>query len=146
MEQVVRGALAGVVGTVLMTVVIATGRGARALWTPPPAEITANVHRKSRLAPRLPEPLFKLLWLTSHVVYGAACGVVYTLVRPLLPGRPSVAGLLYGGAVWGASYLGILPALGLYPTPGEDSPSRVAVMVAAHAVFGTTVAEAERRL
>ena len=29
-----------------------------------------------------------------------------------------------------------MPALGLYPWPKEDRPSRVAVMIAAHFVYG----------
>ena len=146
MNQLIRGGLAGILGTVLMTLVIAGGRAARLLWTPPPREITHNVTGSVGIRRHLPEPAFQAAWLAAHLGYGAACGVVYTLLRPLLPGAPVAAGLVYGGAVWGVSYLGLMPALALYPWPKEDSGSRVGVMIAAHAVFGTTIAEAERRL
>ena len=146
MNELVRGGLAGILGTVLMTLVIAGGRAARLLWTPPPREITHNVAGSAGVRRQLPESAFQAAWLAAHLGYGAACGVVYAAVRPRLPAGPVTAGLVYGGAVWGVSYLGLMPALGLYPWPKDDSGSRMAVMIAAHAVFGTTIAAAERRL
>lgn len=85
-------------------------------------------------------------WMAAHEAYGMACGMGYVHVRPLMPSSPRVAGLIFGGAVWGVSYLGYLPALDLYPSPDDDSRSRLTVMVIAHAVFGIVLAEVEHRL
>ena len=146
MDRLARGGLAGLLGTGLMTLVIAGARAARLLRTPPPAEITERAQQQAGVRRRIPAPAFRASWLSAHFGYGAACGAVYTLVRPGLPASTAAAGLVYGGAVWAMSYLGLLPALGLYPRPADDSRSRMAVMIAAHAVFGVSVAEAERRL
>ena len=146
MDRLARGGLAGLLGTGLMTLALAGARAAGLLRTPPPAEVTGRAQEKAGLRRHVPEPAFRASWLAAHFGYGAACGGGYALLRPGLPASPPAAGLAYGGAVWALSYLGLLPALGLYPRPEEDSRSRLAVMIAAHAVFGVTVAEAERRL
>ncbi|MGE5617771.1 MAG: DUF1440 domain-containing protein [Sphingomonadaceae bacterium] len=85
-------------------------------------------------------------WLAAHFAYGTAWGVIYALLRPLLSRSPVAAGILFGGALWTLSYLGLMPALGLYPRPKEDHPSRVVTMIAAHAVYGVATSEIERRV
>jgi len=115
------------------------------LRTPPPEEISARVIAK------LPAPVdavtrFRPLWLVAHGGYGLLCGVAYHFLRPRLPNQPAQAGLLFGGMVWSVSYLGLLPALDLYPWPDEDATPRLAVMIAAHAVYGATLAAVVQRL
>ncbi len=146
MRTIVRGGLAGVAGTLLMSLVIALGRAAGLVRTPPPEQITENVEWLAGIREQVPEPLFQASWMASHLGYGTACGVLYALLRPVLPAPPVPAGAGFGVAVWGVSYLGLMPSLGLYPGPKADSPHRVAVMLLAHVVFGVTVAEVERRL
>jgi uncharacterized membrane protein YagU involved in acid resistance len=46
------------------------------------------------------------------------------------------AGISFGLLVWAISYLGLLPALGLYPSPRKDTGRRTAIMVLAHIVWG----------
>ncbi len=89
---------------------------------------------------------FRPLWLVAHGGYGLLCGVAYHFLRPRLPNQPAQAGLLFGGMVWSVSYLGLLPALDLYPWPDEDATPRLAVMIAAHAVYGATLAAVVQRL
>jgi hypothetical protein len=146
MQSLIRGALAGVAATVPMTAVIAAGDVLGLLRTPPPEEITARVAERAGEVPDRQSPAFQAEWLAAHTAYGAACGAVYALARPLLPRSDVLAGLLFGGAVWGVSYIGLLPALALYPAPDEDAPGRAATMIAAHAVYGTALAATARRL
>ena len=80
-------------------------------------------------------------WVAAHLGFGAGAGIAYALGRSLFPRSRVLSGLAFGGAVWGISYVGLMPALGLYPAPDEDDPSRTAVMIAAHAVYGVTLAE-----
>jgi hypothetical protein len=142
----IRGALAGLAATAPMTAVIAAGGAFGLLFTPPPAQITGEVSERAgeQLSRRSPE--FTAAWLAAHFAYGAACGALYGLLRPLLPRADVIAGVMFGGAVWGVSYLGLLPSLGLFPSAKDDAPPRQAVMIAAHAVYGTTLAGAERLL
>ncbi len=76
------------------------------------------------------------LTLAAHFGYGATAGAMYApLARifqlPLVPG-----GLGFGLLVWLVSYLGWLPALGLFPPPHREAPQRIALMIAAHVVWG----------
>jgi putative membrane protein len=146
MQTLIQGGLAGLVATIPMTAVIAGGRAAGWLRTPPPVEITENVAENVGENPERDSPEFQAAWLAAHFGYGAACGAAYAAVRPALPFPAAVSGLFFGGAVWGVSYLGLLPALRLFPPATEDSPRRQAVMIAAHAVFGLSLAGIEHAL
>lgn len=146
LDRVARGAIAGLIAACLMTPVIAGGRALRLLRTPPPAQITANLAERAGVDPEEDHVAFHLVWLAAHGGYGVACGAGYVAVRPILPRSTPLAGLIYGGVIWGASYFALMPALGLYPWPEDDRKSRLGVMVLAHAVFGVSLAEVERRL
>ena len=146
MNRVLRGAAAGMVATLPMTLLILAARGLGLLRTPPPAEMADNLARRANMSEARQSPLFDAAWLAGHLGIGAACGAAYALARPILPTSRPVSGLAYGGTVWGLGYLGLMPALGLYPWPDEDSRSRIAVMIAAHAVYGLALADADHRL
>jgi hypothetical protein len=145
MQTMMRGALAGFVATAPMTTVIGIGRVLGLLSTPPPVQITEEVAERFVEDPDPRSAEFQAAWFAAHLGYGAACGMLYAAARPLLPRSEIAAGLLFGGAVWGVSYLGILPGLGLFPPAKADSRQRQAVMIAAHAVYGTSLARIERR-
>ncbi|MDQ3654614.1 MAG: hypothetical protein M3457_06000 [Chloroflexota bacterium] len=146
MNQLIRGAFSGSVATVLMTIVILGGRKLFGFHTAPPVEITRRISRRVGISQPRSDEGFQVFWMAGHLAYGAACGVLYVLVRRLLPPRPVTAGLIAGGTVWGVSYLGYLPALSLYPSPDEDADDRTLVMLAAHAVYGVALAETEHLL
>ena len=145
MQTMMRGALAGFVATAPMTAIFGIGRALGMLYTPPPAQITEEVAERigEDLDPHSAE--FQAAWLAAHLGYGAACGMLYALARPLLPRSEIAAGLLFGGAVWSVSYLSLMPGLGLFPPAKADSRQRQAVMIAAHAVYGTSLARIECR-
>lgn len=146
MNVLLRGGVAGLAGTTLMSGAMAAARVAGFYQAPPPAQITARAARKTGTRQALSQPAFTVSWLAAHFSFGAAAGEGYALLRPLLPQSPILAGLMYGTALWAANYMGVLPALGLYPEPGEDSNSRMAVMIASHAVYGIATAAVEQRL
>jgi uncharacterized membrane protein YagU involved in acid resistance len=145
-HQLVRGALTGVVGTVAMTIPILVCQRLHLFHTPPPVEISANIARRTWLLPDRSHRAFPIVWIGAHLGYGAMCGVVYSLIRRFLPESGSLAGLVFGLAVWAVSYLGYVPALRLYPWPADDSRPRQVVMLAAHGILGLTIAGAHRRL
>ena len=141
-----RGGLSGFVATLVMTGVMYAGKWLGFLRTPPPQQITARAGHKANVPPEhVPKGAFDAAWLAAHFGYGASCGALFGLIVPLMPRRASASGLLYGGALWAISYLKLMPKLGLYPHPSDDSPSRTAVMVAAHAVYGVTLAKLSGR-
>jgi putative membrane protein len=146
MNTVARGAVAGLAGTAAHSAVMAGGKATGLMQTPPPKEITANLLEKSGIDETPSGPGFTAAWTSNHVAYGVGTGILYDLIRPMLPASPTVAGLLFGGAVWAASYFKLMPELGLHPSVEEDSKSRQLVMVLAHAAYGVALAEADDRL
>ena len=136
--------LSGSLATVVMTVVILAGRRLSGFRTPPPVEITRRLSWRAGISPPRSKGGFRVFWLAGHIAYGAGCGALYVLARPRLPQDPVRAGLMAGGTVWGVSYLGYLPMLSLYPSPEDDASDRQVVMIAAHAVYGVSLAMTER--
>lgn len=147
MNPLVRGAISGAIATGTMSLVIAGGKATGLVQMPPPKQISKQAGKLMGVdLSKLPEPAFRAVWLSAHLGYGVVCGSGYALIRGALPGGTAIRGLLFGGALWGVGYLGALPALGLYPPPEDDSSARTAVMIAAHAVYGTTLAAMESTL
>jgi len=146
MNRLLGGAIAGFVATIPMTCVIALGRGTRMLLNPPPKQITGSAASRAGILHKPSSEKFKFGWVAAHFGYGAACGAIYGATKPIFPADTRIAGLLFGEAVWAVSYLGYVPALGLYPWPKDDSKSRMAVMIAAHAVYGMATTQIDRAL
>jgi len=144
--QVFRGAVSGVAGTVVMTIPIVVSQRLCLFRTPPPEEISANVARRTRLLPDRSHHYFPVVWIGAHLGYGATCGTLFSLSRRWLPGSSRAAGSSFGLGVWAVGYLGLVPALRLYPWPADDSRPRQIVMIVAHGLFGLTVAGVEDRL
>lgn len=145
-RRTLRASAAGLLATLPMTLVILAARRLRLLRTPPPQEITERAAARVTAPGVRAQLISHSAWLLAHGGYGALSGVIYDRVRPRLPRAPYRAGLVFGGLVWGVSYLGLMPALRLYPWPDEDAPPRLAVMVAAHAVYGVALATAVEEL
>lgn len=146
MNRFLGGALAGVIATGVMTLVISAGERLGLLRTPPPTEVTTTATNRIGIDPEPPEPGFNAGTMLAHAGFGAVAGTFYVLAKPILPSSRVISGALYGGAVWITAYGGYLPALHLYPWPDADRHSRTVVMIAAHMVYGVTLAEAERWL
>src|SRR3954464_15819716 len=75
----------------------------------------------------------------GHFGYGAVVGALYPPAARRLPGSPVVKGAGFGLLVWAASYLGWLPAADVRHSSLRDAPSRNAVMILAHLVWGGTL-------
>lgn len=146
MERIARGALAGVLATLPMTVVMMLGKALGLMAVPPPVQITANVEEKAAASDALPRETSGVRWLALHFGYGGLLGALFAVARPALPRRTATVGLLYGLLLWLGNYAGLMPALGLYPKPTRDRPSRLVVMVIADLVFGSALGAADRLL
>jgi hypothetical protein len=98
MNPVVRGAVAGTAETILMSVSILASQRLGLVRTAPPVEISANVAWETDALPDLSRSAFSLLRPLSHLSYGAAGGVIYSLGQRFLAASTISAGLLFGGA------------------------------------------------
>jgi hypothetical protein len=124
-----------------MTSVMGAGRVLGLMSTPPPERVVESAGRAVGAPPSRKER-GALAWV-AHFAFGAALGALFRAFRPS-PRRPLAEGLLFGAGVWAANYLVALPAANLFPSAARDDPSRQSVMVAAHLVFGATLASLPR--
>lgn len=110
----------------------------------PPAILTEHVLEKTVKTPDSKETQMESTML-SHMAFGAACGVAYSLLAPHVRGNPFVKGAGFALGVWGASYLGFIPALNLEPKAKNLNSQQNLMMVATHLVYGASLAYAEER-
>lgn len=140
-------ALAGFIATIPMTFfMLATQRflprGQR--YELPPELITRELAQRARIKvhqrkKRQRKKQILAGTLFSHFAYGTAVGVLYRPLarRKVLPAP--VKGTLFGLLVWLVSYLGLLPLLRLSASAPEEPLRRNLMMVAAHALWGSTL-------
>ena len=140
MSAVVRGAVSGLVATVGMSAVMLAFR--KQMGEQPPDAIATEAAHAVGADPT--EEQADVLASFAHAGFGATVGAGYALLPRY--GPPPLRGVLLALGVWGVSYQGWVPALGILPPASRDKPGRPAVMVAAHVVFGAVLGAVEDRL
>jgi hypothetical protein len=139
MQRAAAGSLAGLAATAPMTAVM---KALHPELPPqhreplPPRQIAMNAAEAVGVKDELSEPERRQLTMAGHYAYGAGVGAVYGLLAPNLPLPPALSGVGFALGVWAASYLGWLPAAGLYRSATEEPAERNALMLAAHVVYG----------
>jgi len=137
MKALLRGAVAGAIATVPMSLVMLGAKRAGLMGTQPPEKITARLlsalgwRQRSRETQDLVASLL-------HLGFGAGAGAVFVVLRRglRLPGPAVLQGVAFGSGVWLVSYMGWVPWLRIMPPPDEDRPGRPQTMLAAHWVYG----------
>lgn len=105
----------------------------------PPRTITAEAIRGAT-GEHPHDAVLQPATVVAHYSYGGAVGSVFPLVNKIGTESQLVNGALYGLGVWGASYLGLLPALGSSARATNRSLRTNAIMIAAHVVWGMSLA------
>jgi hypothetical protein len=145
----IHGALAGLVATAFMSLLMLAAR--RVGLTPqlPPDRIAEEAIETVAGGPP-GDGQQAAVASAAHFAFGAGAGALYgaaTAPAARLRAPATVAaGLLFGTAVWLVSYQGWVPALKIMPPASRDHPGRVGTMLAAHWVFGAALALVTRRL
>lgn len=143
----VKGFFAGTTGTVAMTLAL---RRVLPRVLPPagrreflPELVVRGFERKLTGRTRLDRHARRVATMPAHYAYGAAAGVGYGLLRAGAAGAsPALLGMLWGAAIWAASYQGWLPAAGITPATTDRPPAERITPIAAHLVFGLATAYA----
>jgi hypothetical protein len=145
-NDVVRGAWAGMVATVPMSAWMLVAQQGGFLGQAPPRKIVRRLLGKSRV-PWGWRRDHRLTSTLGHFAFGAAAGALFGAVVPRKLGRPTrtLLGSGYGVAIWAAAYAWLLPALDLMPPPRRDRPGRPRAMLLAHVVFGAVLGALARR-
>lgn len=141
-ERALAGAVAGIIGTAAMTVPIFLAREIGVIRQTPPKEIARNAANQTGTRQHMTHQEFSVGWLLAHLGYGAGSGLVFALARRVLPLSSPILGAVYGSILWAVSYLGVMPALGLYPLQQGAARRVVAVMLPAHWIYGAVAGEA----
>lgn len=149
----VRGMAGGVIATAAMSALMLGAQKAGLMGQMPPTKITNSMLGALGIRRKTPEPAKKALAVLTHFAFGGACGALFGAASavahersrssPLArdPRLATLAGVLYGSAIWATSYAGWVPAFGIMPRPENDRPGRPTSMVLAHWVFGAVLAK-----
>lgn len=139
MNDMLTGAIAGCLATAPMSVAM-QAMFERLPWYEraplPPRTITMRVARSVGAKRHLSEPARQGTTLLSHFAMGTGMGALFGGARRWIPLPAPLAGLAFGTAVWAANYAGLLPQSGLYAPIQRQTGRRVALMIAAHLVWG----------
>jgi hypothetical protein len=141
-RRLLHGALAGIAATAAMTV--AMNRMFRALpererYPLPPRELTEAVAG----GPAAAKPSSSAgAAMAAHFAFGAVTGAGFALQDR----RDVASGSAFAIGIWGASYLGWIPAAGLLRSATSHPARRNALMLAAHIIWGSTLATVLREL
>ena len=136
------GAVAGLVATAPMTLFMERMHQqlpARERYPLPPSEIVEQLTEQAGVSDQIDRREHVGLTMLAHFGYGAAAGALYAPLAQALRAPPILGGAAFGLAVWGGSYLGLLPALGLLRPATEHPARRNALMIGAHIVWGVTL-------
>lgn len=136
---VVGGAAAGCAATLPMTLVMEALH--RRLppserYPLPPRRITMRMADAVGVRPCMSESERLAATLAAHFAMGTAAGATYGLLARDLPGPAALKGAAFGLGVWAANYVGLLPAFGVLRPATRHPPRRIALMIAAHMVWG----------
>ena len=148
-RDLLRGAIAGFIATVPMTISMLIGwrlLPRRESYPLPPREITQEIAERVEIEDHLTDGQLTAATLLSHFAYGALFGSTYALMEKRLSLRNGVKGVLAGLMLWIASYLGWLPALRILKPATHHPWRRNALMIFAHVVWGLALGETTRKL
>lgn len=141
-SQVVTGAISGAVATVPMTVAMMVMHHYLPGWERfplEPSQIVQRTEQRLGLARQVDESQHIGLTLLLHFQYGTAMGALYALPAEAIPLSPALKGMLFGLAIWAASYQGWLPVLRILPPATRYPARRVGLNIAAHIIWGATL-------
>lgn len=142
MNKILVGAVAGLVATVPMTILMLKWHQrlpTQERYPLPPREIFDELTRRAEISDELDENQKTNLSIAGHFAYGATTGAFYAPLISAIDKPNLINGAAYGVAVWAASYLGWLPAFRILKPATEHPTQRVMLMISAHLIWGATL-------
>ncbi len=142
LQALLQGGIAGFVATGPMSIfMLATKRflPKRHQYVLPPEIITEDLAERLNMKWHMNKMEVEAATVVSHFGYGTAMGSLYGASGKKLPLPSPVKGLLFGLIVWAASYLGLLPLIGMLESGQREQGRRNLLMIAVHVVWGVTL-------
>ena len=146
-KSLVAGAVGGFVATGPMSVAMAFLYRRLPWWQPwalPPREVTTNVLKTVGMHEHMSREAETVATSVGHFAYGTVAGTLYGALPVAVRRHAVTSGAVYGLAVWAASYGGGLPAFRLAAPLRYRTPKRIALMIAAHVVWGAVLGPTSR--
>ena len=148
-RQVLAGLGAGFVGTVAMTMaMVAMHRRlpAEQRGPLPPYHVSMAAVQCLGIKRFMSQNARFATTMTLHFGYGTLVGALYIPFARLVAGPYPLNGMAFGVLIWVGSYMGWLPMSGLISPATRHPGARNLLMIAAHLVWGHTIAVASQRL
>jgi uncharacterized membrane protein YagU involved in acid resistance len=136
------GACAGFAGTLPMTIfMLLTQRflPRDQRYDLPPEIITKELAHRAHVRHHMNKIEVLGATTVSHFAYGAAMGTLYSPLAKRIPLPAIIKGVLFGLFIWAASYLGLLPLLGMSESGHREPGRRNLMMIAAHIIWGSSM-------
>ena len=143
-SRLVIGGIAGFVGTMAMTMAMRRLHRrlpAKERYPLTPREIIDSGSKQVGLP--LADEAAKDITAVAHFAYGAACGALLAAADPEPKKRTGAAA---GVAIWLASYMGWIPAVGNLKPATQHPGRRNLLMIGVHLVWGAATAASMREL
>jgi uncharacterized membrane protein YagU involved in acid resistance len=141
--RMLTGAAAGTLATIPMSAVMLAWhrRLPRTKRDPvPPAQIVNELAKSLGIHHQTTHDQRLRAAVVAHFGYGSAMGALYGLTAdPKSASTALPTGIAFGLGVWAGSYLGLLPAAGLYRSATEEPAERNQMMIAAHIAWGASL-------
>jgi hypothetical protein len=151
-NSLVRGALAGMAGTMAMwTMQMGSQKYLPGTLEPVREDPGAFMVEKAESAvpgtagDRIPEVVEGVLGQSLHFGYGTMLGTLYTALRPDAD-NALLDGLALGLGTWAVGYLGWVPAVDLAPPATKHEPQQLVGSLTRHAIYGITTVAVFRQL
>ncbi len=142
MNKYLCGALAGLVATLPMTMVMLLlhEQLSRHEKHPlPPEEITGKLASRAGVQKHWSQTQQQVAAWMAHFGFGAGAGLLYGPLAEQVRMPPALKGAAFGLLVWAASYLGWLPGTGILNQPKKQPARPNGLMIVAHLVWGATL-------
>ena len=146
LTRAARGVAWGAIATVPMSAVMLAGQRLGWMKEQPPEALTEEALGRSELLEEKSVEVVHSLAVASHFAFGAGGGALFALLGQAAPNAAALStGVAFGLGIWGASYRGWIPAMNILPPDQHPGRRGTVVMIAAHAVYGATLAALRRK-
>lgn len=136
--RIAAGALAGLIASIPMGLVMIGLNRLIMVQPEPPKQITQRVARRLGIGNKVRggRTWDAATW-AAHLGYGAGTASLYPLITRWLPLPNLLRGIVFAMGIWAASYMGWLPAANILPPANKQPARRNVVMILSHILWGS---------